>query len=506
MAKRTTKQQIEERIRRLEAHLAKENPVLLEIVRTFRQLDRIAYRLGFLDRDESYTLHVSWWPLISVLGTFSAGKSSFINYYLGKKVQSTGNQAVDDKFTVICYGGDDSPKVLPGLALDADPRFPFYEISEEIETVASGEGRKIDSYLQLKTCRSDPLKGKIFIDSPGFDADDQRTSTLRITNHIINLSDLVLVMFDARHPEPKAMQDTLEYLVSATMNRPDSTKFLYTLNQIDTCAREDNPEEVFAAWQRALTQKGLIAGRFYSIYNPQVAAPFPDESLRTRFEAKRAVDMTEIAARIQQLEIDRAYRIVGVLEKTGKTLENDLLPQLREAKRDWRRRVLKADSLIFGSVAVVLFGLSLWLGYWQGFQFNPPWLSLIENDPIMLGLALAAVISVVGYVHFSIRGISVRSVIEKLKKTIKPTDKQEALIKAFRKNTRFFHSVLSTKPAGWGRRGRKRLERVFLATAYHVQRLNDMFTDPSGEGERLQQQSHKREQYQKQKVVRLPPS
>jgi hypothetical protein len=29
MAKRTTKQQIEERIRKLEAHLAKENPVLL---------------------------------------------------------------------------------------------------------------------------------------------------------------------------------------------------------------------------------------------------------------------------------------------------------------------------------------------------------------------------------------------------------------------------------------------------------------------------------------------
>jgi hypothetical protein len=195
-----------------------------------------------------------------------------------------------------------------------------------------------------------------------------------------------------------------------------------------------------------------------------------------------------------------------VLEKTGKALENDLLPQLREAKRDWRRRVLTADSLIFGSVAVVLFGLSLWLGYWQGFQFNLPWLSLIENDPIMLGLALAAVISVVGYIHFSIRRISVRSVIEKLKKTIKPANRQEALIKAFRKNTRFFHSVLSTKPAGWGRRGRKRLERVFLATASHVQRLNDMFTDPSGEGGRLQQQSHKREQDQKQKVVRLPPS
>ena len=60
-----------------------------------------------------------------------------------------------------------------------------------------------------------PLRGKILIDSPGFDADAQRTSTLKITDHIIDLSDLVLVFFDARHPEPGAMSDTLAHLVRA---------------------------------------------------------------------------------------------------------------------------------------------------------------------------------------------------------------------------------------------------------------------------------------------------
>lgn len=59
------------------------------------------------------------------------------------------------------------------------------------------------------------LKGRILIDSPGFDADEQRKATLRITDHIIELSDLVLVFFDARHPEPGAMQDTLEHLIVA---------------------------------------------------------------------------------------------------------------------------------------------------------------------------------------------------------------------------------------------------------------------------------------------------
>lgn len=67
----------------------------------------------------------------------------------------------------------------------------------------------------------------------------------------MDLSDLVLVFFDARHPEPGAMADTLEQLVSNTVSRPDANTFLYVLNQIDNAAREDNPEEVVAAWERA---------------------------------------------------------------------------------------------------------------------------------------------------------------------------------------------------------------------------------------------------------------
>jgi GTPase SAR1 family protein len=132
-----------------------------------------------------------------VLGTFSAGKSTFINHFLGYKVQRSGNQAVDDRFTVICYSREATAHALPGIALDSDPRFPLYQISKDIDVAAAGEGKRIDTYLQLKTCPSEALRGKILIDSPGFDADAQRTATLRITDHIIDLSDLVLVFFDA---------------------------------------------------------------------------------------------------------------------------------------------------------------------------------------------------------------------------------------------------------------------------------------------------------------------
>jgi len=238
------------RFNSLQQHLKLENPVLLDAIDGFKKLDDIGYTTGLLASNESYSTPIPWWPLVSILGTFSAGKSSFINSYLGNPIQQTGNQAVDDKFTVVCFGKENSGKVLPGLALDADLRFPFYKISDEIERVAVGEGRRIDAYLQLKISDSDAMRGKILIDSPGFDADEQRTSTLRLTNHIIDISDLVLVFFDARHPEPGAMQDTLTHLVEDTIRRSDSNKFLYILNQIDTAAREDNPEDVVGAWQR----------------------------------------------------------------------------------------------------------------------------------------------------------------------------------------------------------------------------------------------------------------
>src|SRR5690606_23103060 len=130
---------------------------LAEVVTRFQELDLIARNLGFMGRDDSFATQISWWPVVAVLGTYSAGKSTFLNEYLGQSLQRTGNQAVDDKFTVIAYGADAQGQQLPGLALDADPRFPFYKISHEIEQVAEGEGKRVDAYLQLRVSNAPVL-------------------------------------------------------------------------------------------------------------------------------------------------------------------------------------------------------------------------------------------------------------------------------------------------------------------------------------------------------------
>jgi len=467
---------IHRRLQQLEEHLQRENPILIEAVQSFRSLDAIAFRMGLISRDESYATQIPWWPLISILGTFSAGKSTFINGFLQSPLQVSGNQAVDDKFTVICYTNDEQTRTLPGLALDADPRFPFFNISSEIEKVAQGEGERVNAYLQLKTCPSETVRGKILIDSPGFDADAQRTSTLRITDHIIDLSDLVLVFFDARHPEPGAMQDTLQHLVAKTITRADSSKFMYILNQIDTAAREDNPEEVVGAWQRALSQNGLTAGKFYTIYDEENAIKIEDEALQQRFRKKRDADLGEIRLRMQQVETERAYRIVGALEKTAADIENKAVPALKKAMSSWTSRVIITDVVMVSLLAVGGAYLA-WKQNWLS-HLAPASVAEAYNANPLAGLGVMFLLLVV---LLGLHGFARNFWANRIAARLPVSDMPGNLLLAFRKNTRFYRSIFRLDPVGWSGRSHRRIKAVMDGSGLFIQKLNDRFANPSGE-------------------------
>lgn len=461
---------IRDRLAKLESHLQNENPLLLDAVVRFKKLDSVAYRMGLIDTDASYATGIPWWPLVSLLGTFSAGKSSFINHFLGDRLQLTGNQAVDDKFTVITYSNSSESRVLPGIALNSDPRFPFYQMSDEIDKVASGEGRRIDAYLQMKTSSSEKLSGKIFIDSPGFDADEQRNAVLRLTDHILDLSDLVLVFFDARHPEPGAMKDTLDHLVGSTITRNDSEKFLYILNQIDTAAQEDNPEAVVAAWQRALAAEGLTAGRFYTIYNKDVAVPIVDENVRKRFESKCDHDMAAIVERIHQVEVERSYRIIGTLKNIADDVEQVVVPAVKDAMSKWMKLVLTLDGIAFGLILTMMFVLSEWLNPWALFSFD------FTNDNVISIIKITVITAVVAGVHFSVRKFAAKRIASKISVKTVAGDVR----KAFLKNTVFLRSIFRPVPAGWSMRTRRTLQEVLADASEFVQTMNDRYTRPSG--------------------------
>lgn len=463
--------QIEERIVKLQQSLVQENPVLLDVVSTYQQLDKIAQGMGVLDRKSSYIEQISWWPLIAVLGTFSAGKSSFINSFIGQRVQDTGNQAVDDRFTVLCYGNGDEVMTLPGLALDADPRFPFYGISDEIERITAGEGNRIDNYLQLKAVPEEVLKGRIIIDSPGFDADSQRDTILRVADHIIGMSDLVLVFFDARHPEPGAMRDTLKHLVEATRLRQDGDKFLFILNQIDTAANEDNPEEIMGSWQRALAASGVVGGKFYMIYNEQSAAPFKDPAIAERFKRKKDVDLAQIIQRMEQVSVERAYRISANLENLADELQKNWLPKIDAVRLQWAKRVALSELVLAGSVAALV--VWLWLGtHW----LDSVDLSILANPQVGLAAVVAAVIALL-VPHYYLRHWWAKRMVTRLMSKPDTAD----LGRALSRNTVFWRPMFAQNARGWGSGAMKRLAKVRDSARAAIQSLNDQFAKPSGE-------------------------
>ncbi|MEA3417978.1 MAG: dynamin family protein [Campylobacterota bacterium] len=454
----------QERYKKLKKYLSEENPVLLDVIVKYESLDKIGHSLGFITPDETYTSHISWWPMISILGTFSSGKSTFINDYIGEAIQESGNQAIDDKFTVICYGDNEEPVTLPGLALDADPRFPFYNISEEVNRVDPGEGNRVNLYLQLKTLKSEKVKGKILVDSPGFDADSQRDGILRISNHIVEMSDLVLIFFDARHPEPGAMRDTLEHLVATTIRHRDANKVLYILNQIDTTAKEDNLEDVIGSWQRALSGEGLISGNFYAIYNEGSAVPIENEALAERLKGKKDSDLARITDRMDKVGIERAYRIIKSLEDFAKEMKDEKIPLLQEALQRWKRKVFWGDLILFALLAVALGALQL--------QFNLFDKLLGSQTSIIVTLAVAVMI--LFGIHLKVRGFFARKEANRWK------EKDIAISKAIMHNTRWWHSMFGLNKQGWHNRTKAKLDRIMTQSREAIQKLNDQFVSPSG--------------------------
>ncbi|HIO92966.1 MAG TPA: dynamin family protein [Leucothrix mucor] len=464
----TPDKRMSQRLDRLQDHLKRENPVLVSVVDRYRTLDGVAQKIGLLKSSESYATQISWWPLISVLGTFSAGKSSFINSYLGLDIQNTGNQAVDDRFTVVTYSADSEVRTLPGIALDGDPRFPFYQISHDIEQVSEGEGAKIDNYLQMKAAPSEQVRGKILIDSPGFDADEQRKSILKLTDHIIDLSDLVLVFFDARHPEPGAMQDTLEHLVKGAQRRNDTNKFLFILNQIDSSAKEDNLEDIVAAWQKALVQTGLSSGRFFVMFNKDLAVPVENKNVWERYVSKRDSDYSKITKRMEDINVERVYRIIGGMESLANQIEQQAILQIKQAKQLWRKRIMWIDSLVAFILLAVALGGTFWLGLW-GLTAIP--------SPMVLLVASLSLLLIFLILHFFIK----KKVAKSIAKTLSNEESYGSVRQAFLKSTGFFRSVFFSQPAGWGRRTARKLDGIRHDIDLFVQRLNDKFTSPSGE-------------------------
>ncbi len=435
----------------LEKHFAHDNPVLQKASKVFHALDQIEYDLGLIEMDETTACKNSWWPIVSLMGGNSTAKSRFIDSYLGAEQQISGIQTSSHKFTVLLHNNQPNPTILPGTALDVDHRYPFYQISRKIEQQQTGEGNRINSYLELKTINSDRLKGKLFIDTPNINAAAGNPAAALLNRHSIENSDLVLIftdVFDLASP-------LLTELVETIRQYQDSNKFVYLIDE-PYSSLGTNSNDLIAACQKKLSEQGLNTGQF--IVLPNQANSFTSQNQAAVFAA--------IDQRLANVAHERSYRVLDALQKSIHALDETVIPEVKAGITLWKDRTNFSSLLILGFIIA----LSLFA------EINTGIVLATVADPIMGPIALVVLIAIMTPLHVLISKLQAKYIIKQLKTRQKELHLMENLAGLFEKNMTFWRMLLPiSEPAGWNKKTRARLSQLSDKTKELVQLLNDNF-------------------------------
>lgn len=182
-------------------------------------------------------------PFVLVLGNHSSGKSSFINYLLGRQIQTTGVAPTDDGFTVISPGDQDTDRDGPSFI--GDPSLGFGALRSF--------GPAFLSHIQLKVRKELACSKLMLVDSPGMidSPGSQRPSPysgtnstglwanprtaergydfLGVTKWLAEQADVILLFFDP--DKPGTTGETLECLTSSLSS--SEHKLLLIMNKVD---------------------------------------------------------------------------------------------------------------------------------------------------------------------------------------------------------------------------------------------------------------------------------
>jgi hypothetical protein len=134
-------------------------------------------------------------------------------------------------------------------------------------------------------------------------------------------------------------------------------------------------------------------------------------------------------------------------------------------------------------VLILFFAGTLYGGYWEGLDLRLPLWERLSAYPAVQTLILLLLAAAAVYLHFSIRRWTAGRVARSLVAGDINGEMQAAYLQAFRKNSRWFRSIFRRRPAGWGGRTARSLAQVLDDSQGYVQKLNDMYTNPSGQAQ-----------------------
>ena len=435
----------------LEKHFTNENPVLLGAAKVFHDLDQIEYDLGLIGMEDTTAIKKSWWPVISLIGGNSTAKSRFINGYFGSEQLFSGVQASTHKFTVLLHGTQAASTILPGTALDVDHRYPFYQISHQIEQCQAGEGERINAYLELRTLNSERLKNRLFIDAPNMSAATGSPVISMLTRHVVENSDLVLVftdIFDSSTP-------LIDELVAHMTRQQDLNKFVYLIDGPAPTFYPVRQDDLIASWQRKLAEFGLDTGQFIVIPHQQGFS-----------SATSRMDYVEIDQRMANADHNRTYRILRALELNIKELDTVVVSEVKAGIAYWKDRSNMSSLVVLGFIASLFVLAEVQFGVLE-----------LLLDPLIGPIVLAILVAVMIPLHLMFNRIYAKFAIAKLNTRQQELRLMENLSGLFEKNMSFSRILFPlSEPAGWNKKTKARLTQLSEKTKELVQTLNDSFS------------------------------
>jgi hypothetical protein len=432
----------------LEKQFANDNPVLLKASKVFQELDQIEYGLGLIEQEETTACKHSWWPIISLIGGNSTAKSRFINSYLGAEQLLSGIQASNHKFTMLLDSNQANSITLPGTALDVDPRYPFYQISNKIEQRQEGEGKRLNSYLELKTIHSERLKGKLFIDAPNIVTTLTSPIVALLAKHTVDNSDLVLIFTDTFEVDAPWVDELVQHIIQ----HQDSNKFVYLIDEPTTHLNTTNSNAIISLWQRKLSELGLNSGQFILLPNQQNDGNQPS-----------ATYFAEIDQRIANVANDRSYRILDSLDKSVRDIENVVIPEIKKGISQWKDRTTIATLSVLGLIAVLAVFAEIEVGILE-----------FLIDPVIGPIVFFTLVVVMIPVHLLIGRFQAKAIVSKLVSRQKELLLMENLSGFFEKNMTLTRMLLPmNEPLGWNKKAKARLAQLSDKTKELVQSLND---------------------------------
>lgn len=319
---------------------------------------------------------------------------------------------------------------------------PFYQVSRDIDRIAPGEGNKLNAYLELVTVNSDTIKGKLLIDTPVLGTQKNHDVIQLLLNKTIEMSDLCLVFTDLFEAEQELTKETVEMIIAIQ----DSNKFLFVIDHSELSLETSRIAEIIGTWRRRLLGLGITSGEFVVL--------------------TQTGDFAAIQRRINNLDTDRSYRILHVLEKSIRAVEDFYAPEVRTAIETWKDRTNMTTLIVLGFLVTILLFAEITMGVLD-----------ILIDPIIGPLFLLVLIAILLPMHLIVGKVHAKLLLSQLHERQRQLNIPENLAGMFEESLSFWRTVLPVKSTiADSKKYRKRLQQLLEKSKDLVQSLNDQFS------------------------------